>query len=150
MIYTTTTLINDLKKFPKDTPIENELSCIFKHTCEDEQGNMSYEEYIDYCKKYATKVAIFEGSWEEDNISDIYNILQDYIEGYYPTKITVLSDEYYQLKKLKEIIESEIELLYKLPQKEQTEINMIFSLHRQLLESILERSKENINGENIE
>lgn len=98
--YTTTSLIEELKKFPKDTPIKTDLAFIFNYDdmCDCFKNEMSDDEFLDFCKKMATDVAIFEGSWEEDNISDINNIMPNYVDGWYKTKITIDKDEYEKLK----------------------------------------------------
>ena len=88
--YTTTSLIKELEKFPKDLPIETELATLFNYDsdkvleeCSEKEFD-SEEDMFDVYKKYATEVAIFEGSWEEDNISDLNNILPKYIIGWEP------------------------------------------------------------------
>lgn len=98
--YTTTSLIEELKKFPEDTPIKTDLAFIFNYNnmCDCFKNEMSDDEFLDFCKKTATDVAIFEGSWEEDNISDINNIMPNYVDGWYKTKITIDKDEYEKLK----------------------------------------------------
>lgn len=98
--YTTTSLIEELKKFPKDTPIKTDLAFIFNYNnmCDFFKNEMSDDEFLDFCKKTATDVAIFEGSWEEDNISDINNIMPNYVDDWHKTKITIDKDEYEKLK----------------------------------------------------
>ena len=99
--YTTTSLIKELKKFPEDTPIETDLAFIFNYNniwCDCFKNEMSDNEFLDFCKMTATDIAIFEGSWEEDNISDINNIMPNYVDGWYKTKITIDKDEYEKLK----------------------------------------------------
>lgn len=103
--YTTTSLIKELKKFPEDTPIETDLAFIFNYNdmwnfFKDE---MSDDEFLDFSKSKATDVAIFEGSWEEDNISDINNIMPNYVDGWYKTKITIDKDEYEKLIKINKL-----------------------------------------------
>ena len=98
--YTTTSLIEELKKFPEDTPIETDLAFIFNYNdmWDFFKNEMSDDEFLDFSKTKATDVAIFEGSWEEDNISDINNIMPNYVDGWYKTKITIDKDEYEKLK----------------------------------------------------
>lgn len=98
--YTTTSLIEELKKFPEDTPIETDLAFIFNYNdmWDIFKDEMSDDEFLDFSKSKATDVAIFEGSWEEDNISDINNIMPNYVDGWYKTKITIDKDEYEKLK----------------------------------------------------
>ena len=98
--YTTTSLIEELKKFPEDTPIKTDLAFIFNYNdmWDFFKDEMSDDEFLDFSKAKATDVAIFEGSWEEDNISDINNIMSNYVDGWYKTKITIDKDEYEKLK----------------------------------------------------
>ena len=86
--YTTTSLIKELEKFPEDLPIETELALIYNYdsnkvleevSCED---YMNVEELYDAYSQYATELAIFEGSWEDDNISDLNNIMPKYVVGW--------------------------------------------------------------------
>lgn len=106
--YTTTSLIKELKKFPKDTPIKTDLAFIFNYNdmCDFFKNEMSDDEFLDFCKKTATDVAIFEGSWEEDNISDINNIMPNYVDGWYKTKITIDKDEYDELMEIKDFYDT--------------------------------------------
>lgn len=80
--YTTTSLIEELKKFPEDTPIETDLAFIFNYNnmCNFFKNEMSDDEFSDFCKKTASDIAIFDGSWEEDKISDIIDEYEAYIE----------------------------------------------------------------------
>ena len=88
--YTTTNLIKELEKFPKDLPIDTELTCVYKYDDEKVLSEVSgvqfenEEEMFNVYKKYATRLAIFEGNWEDDNISDLNNILPEYIVGWTP------------------------------------------------------------------
>ena len=88
--YTTTSLIEELKKFPEDTPIKTDLAFIFNYNnmCDCFKNEMSDDEFLDFCKKTATDVAI----------SDINNIMPNYVDGWYKTKITIDKDEYEKLK----------------------------------------------------
>ena len=101
---TSTSLLKELLKFLKDTPIETELAFIYKFDddCLKFQEKMSEEDFLNYCKQHANIIAIFEGSWEEDNISDLNNIMPKYVEGWYKTKITISKEEYDALTMLKE------------------------------------------------
>lgn len=89
--YTTTSLIKELEKFPTDTPIETELAFIFNYDSDkviEECSGKTYEtetELFETYKKYATELAIFEGSWEKDNISDVNNIMPKYVTGWIPS-----------------------------------------------------------------
>ena len=71
--YTTTSLIETLKEFPEDLPIETELALLWnypdnlKKTSED----MSDEEFIRLTQENATDLCIFEGSWETGNVSNV-------------------------------------------------------------------------------
>lgn len=86
--YTVKSLIEELKGFPMDTPIETELAMVYQYDSDkvlEECSGKHYdtmEDVFDIYKKYATKLAIFEGSWEDDNISDLNNILPEYIVGW--------------------------------------------------------------------
>lgn len=99
--YTTTTLIEELQKYPENTPIRTELALLYHYNdlChffreEDE----SDEDFLTYCKSTASDLCIFEGSWEEDNLSDLNNLIPEYVDGWYKTKITIDRDEYFRLK----------------------------------------------------
>lgn len=88
MKYTTTSLIRTLEKYPENLPIETELAFIFNYDSDkvlEEVSGKTYdneEELYEVYEKHATELAIFEGSWEEDNISDLNNILPKYIPGW--------------------------------------------------------------------
>ena len=88
--YTTTSLIKELEKFPEDTPIKTELAILFKYDSDkvlEECSGKTYEDLDDLWdsyKKYATKIVIFEGSLEDENVSDLNNILPEYIIGWVP------------------------------------------------------------------
>ena len=77
--YTTTSLIEVLKHFLDDLPIETELSLLWKYP-EDLiiNKNVSDEEFTLSTQKNATGLYIFEGSWEKDNISDVDSKLNDF------------------------------------------------------------------------
>ena len=89
--YTTTSLIKKLEKFPANLPIETELACLFNYDSDkaiEETAGKEYdneEELFDVHMKYATELAIFEGSWEEDNISDLEGIMPKYVSGWIPS-----------------------------------------------------------------
>lgn len=99
--YTTTSLIEELKKYPEDTPIKTDLAFIYHYNdmCDVFRNEMSDDEFLDFCKKTATDIAIFEGSWEDDILSDLNNIIPDYVDGWYKTKVTIDKKEYDELKK---------------------------------------------------
>ena len=86
--YTTTSLIKELEKFPEDLPIETELAMVYKYDDDkviEETSGKTYNDIKELCDdyaKYATELAIFEGSWEEDNISDLNNIMPKYVVGW--------------------------------------------------------------------
>lgn len=75
MKYTTTSLIEILKKFPENTPIETELAFMWEYPEELKEIRNSYsEEYFrELTMQKATSLCIFEGSWEKGNVSDIEN-----------------------------------------------------------------------------
>lgn len=83
--YTTTSLIAELEKFPEDTPIRTELAFIYNYDpiCDFLKGDMSDKAFLEYTKSRARDLAIFEGSWKNDNISDLNNIMPEYVEGWY-------------------------------------------------------------------
>lgn len=85
--YTTTSLIKELEKFPEDLPIETELAMVYNYDDKviEETSGKTFKDKEDVFKvyaKYATELAIFEGSWEEDNISDLNNIMPKYVLGW--------------------------------------------------------------------
>ena len=80
--YTTTSLIKELEKFPKDLPIETDLAFAYDDDFYSEGEYDSEEDLYDAFKAHAIRLAIFEGSWEEDNISDLNNILPEFIPGW--------------------------------------------------------------------
>lgn len=77
--YTTTSLIEVLKQFPDDLPIETELSLLWKYPDDKINKNVSDEEFNLSTKENATALCIFEGSWEKGNISDVSNKLKDFL-----------------------------------------------------------------------
>ena len=70
MRYTTTILIELLKKFPKDLEIDTELSFLFNYPKELDHltDTMTRKEFIDLARRKATKLALLEGSWEDGTI----------------------------------------------------------------------------------
>lgn len=99
--YTTTTLIEELQKYPENTPIHTELAFLYRYNdlChffrkEDE----SDEDFLNYCKSTTSDLCIFEGSWEDDNLSDLNNLIPEYIDDWHKTKITIDKTEYDRLK----------------------------------------------------
>lgn len=77
--YTTTSLIKELEKFPEDLPIETELAMVYNY---DSDKVLADQDVFDDYAKHATELAIFEGSWEDDNISDLNNIMPKYVLGW--------------------------------------------------------------------
>ena len=76
MIFTTSSLINFLKQFPKDLPISNELATVWEYPDElkKNMNNMSADEFKKLTIKNATSLNIFEGSWEKDTVlREAYN-----------------------------------------------------------------------------
>ena len=80
MKYTTTSLIEILKKFPKDLPIETQLAFMWNYPDEllDKQDKLSNDDFKELTMKHATDLCIFEGSWEKGNVSDVDNKLKEY------------------------------------------------------------------------
>lgn len=70
MRYTTTILIELLKKFPKDLEIDTELSFLFNYPKELDHltDTMTRKEFIDLARSKATKLCLLEGSWEDGTI----------------------------------------------------------------------------------
>lgn len=70
MRYTTTSLIEVLSKFPKDLEIDTELSFLFNYPKELDHlsDTMTRREFIDLARRKATKLCLFEGSWEDGTI----------------------------------------------------------------------------------
>lgn len=106
--YTTTSLINELQKYPSDTPIETELAFIYRFNdlCYIFKNEYTEEEFLDYCKRNASKIAIFEGSWDKNNISDLNNIMPNYIDDWHKTKITIDKSEYDELMEIKDFYDT--------------------------------------------
>lgn len=71
--YTTTGLIEILKKFPKDLIIETELALMWNYPEEllKQMDNMTEEEFKELSMANATGLCIFEGSWEKGNVSNV-------------------------------------------------------------------------------
>lgn len=98
--YTTTTLIEELQKYPENTPIRTELALLYHYNdlCHFfREENESDEDFLTYCKSTASDLCIFEGSWEEDNLSDLNNLIPEYVDGWYKTKVTIDKNEYDRL-----------------------------------------------------
>lgn len=98
--YTTTTLIEELQKYPENTPIRTELALLYHYNdlCHFfREESESDEDFLTYCKSTASDLCIFEGSWEEDNLSDLNNLIPEYVDGWYKTKITIDKNEYDRL-----------------------------------------------------
>lgn len=82
--YTTTSLIETLKEFPKDLPIETELSLLWNYpdNLTNQKENMGNEEFFRLTQENATDLCIFEGSWEKDNISDVNGKFKEFYKNY--------------------------------------------------------------------
>lgn len=80
--FTTTSLIKLLKEFPKDLPIETELSLLWNYPDELRKyyDKIPYDEYEELTIQKATDLCIFEGSWEKDNISDVDGKLKEFLK----------------------------------------------------------------------
>ena len=102
--YTTTSLIEELEKYPEHTMIQTELAFIYKYNdmCDLFRNDCwSENEFLDYCKKNASEVAIFEGSWDTDEISDLNNIMPKYVDDWEKTRVTISKNEYDMLLDIK-------------------------------------------------
>ena len=77
--YTTTSLIEVLKKFPKDLPIETELAFMWNFPEELREGikDINSEEFQESTMKNATDLCIFEGDWET-GISDVNGKFEEF------------------------------------------------------------------------
>lgn len=81
--FTVRELINLLEEFPEDLEILTELSFLWNYPNEfreNYEGDIFSEEFSKLSRGVATELLIFEGSWEEDNISDVDNILEEYLQ----------------------------------------------------------------------
>lgn len=65
--YTTGELIKVLEKFPKDTPISNDLCMIWDFPDEVRNTLEFKENPINYSQEKATRLGLFEGDWEQEN-----------------------------------------------------------------------------------
>ena len=102
MKYTVKSLINELKKFPEDLLIDTSLSMTYKfndscYEFKELHDDLTDEDFEDYCKFNATDLAIFEGEWENDGISDLNNIMPKYVDGWYRENIFISKEEYDKL-----------------------------------------------------
>ena len=81
--YTTTSLIETLKEFPEDLPIETELALLWNYPdkLKTKMDTMSKEEFIELTQENATDLCIFEGSWEKDNISDVDGKFEEFYKN---------------------------------------------------------------------
>lgn len=81
--YTTTSLIETLKEFPKDLPIETELALLWNYpdNLKTKMDTMSKEEFFTLTQENATDLCIFEGSWEKDNISDVDGKFEEFYKN---------------------------------------------------------------------
>ena len=66
--YTTNELIKVLKKFPKDTPIKNDLCMIWDFPDEIRSTESFKENPISYSQENATNLGLFEGDWKYDGM----------------------------------------------------------------------------------
>lgn len=82
--YTTTSLIETLKEFPEDLPIETELALLWNYpdNLKTKMDTMSKEEFFTLTQENATDLCIFEGSWEKDNISDVDGKFKEFYQDY--------------------------------------------------------------------
>lgn len=83
MKFTVDSLINELQKFPENLEIITELSFMWnfpESIREEYDGDINSEDFAEYSKSQANELLIFEGSWEKDNISDVDNILEEYLQ----------------------------------------------------------------------
>lgn len=82
MKFTVKSLIEMLSKFPEDLKIITELSFLWNYPDElrDNGMDIDSDEFRDLTMANATELLIFEGSWEKDNISDVDNILEEYLQ----------------------------------------------------------------------
>ena len=83
MKFTVDSLIDELQKFPKNLEIITELSFMWNfpdEIREEYEGDINSEDFAEYSKSQANELLIFEGSWEKDNISDVDNILEEYLQ----------------------------------------------------------------------
>lgn len=73
--YTTTSLIELLKQFPEDTPVNNELALMWnfpEELKEQSKPDMTPEEYSEYESltiTNATDLCIFEGDWSKGTVT---------------------------------------------------------------------------------
>lgn len=83
MKFTVQSLIDELSKFPTNLEIITELSFMWnfpEEIREEYDGDINSKDFAEYSKSQANELLIFEGSWEKDNISDVDNILEEYLQ----------------------------------------------------------------------
>lgn len=81
MKFTVGSLIKELEKFPEDLEIVTELSFLWNYPDSlMESEDVGSDGFEDLSKANADELLIFEGSWEKDNISDVDNILEEYLQ----------------------------------------------------------------------
>lgn len=70
MKYTTTDLISVLSKFPPGTEIDTEISLMWDYPLELKHldDTMTREEFIELTRSKATRLCLFEGSWDDGTI----------------------------------------------------------------------------------
>ena len=81
--FTVRELINLLEEFPEDLKILTELSFLWNYPDEfreNYKGDIFSDEFSKLSRGVATELLIFEGSWEKDNISDVDNMLEEYLQ----------------------------------------------------------------------
>ena len=67
--YTTTELIKVLEKFPKNTPISNDLCMIWDFPDEIKNSKSFKNNPIVYSQKNATGLGLFEGDWKQEGMT---------------------------------------------------------------------------------
>jgi hypothetical protein len=75
-------LMDMLSNFPSDLEIITELSFLWNYPDELREGvdDIDSEDFMKLSMSNATELLIFEGSWEKDNISDVDNVLEEYLQ----------------------------------------------------------------------
>ena len=80
--YTTTSLIEFLEKFPRDTPIKNDLALMWNYNDNPPHLRVSKtfldeDDFRELSIKEATFLCIFEGDWEDGSVTTDYSEYQD-------------------------------------------------------------------------
>lgn len=78
MKHTVKSFIEFLEKFPEDLVIETELACLwdFPEELQEIKNGYSDEYFRELTQMKATKLYIFEGSWETGVVSDLEGKLE--------------------------------------------------------------------------